>query len=585
MHSQSVILSTAKDTIQVPGASKDLVIIYSHPSTRLSLDFLKESLKDITGQIPKIVTLDEVLHFELTNSHCIFLDELVRPMLVDISATDFRAIQKLCSAQAIFWVVQGGQTNSSTPEASMAIGLARCIRSENPNVKLITVDLDERQKLSPPRTSELIADIYRATATIEHSTGTKPLEMEYLERNGRLCIPRVVQDSSMEQYIQKALQKLVPEYQTYHEDSRALTLRLQKPGSLDSFYFADANEDGASRSLKPHEIEIQVKASALNSRDLMAGLGKLPFNSVGYDCAGRVTAVGSSVLKHSIGDRVCGLVPGGAFSTRLRNAASSFVSMPENLGFDESASLPFVFTTAYHSIVNIARLCRGESILIHAAAGGVGQAAIMLAKFMGAEIYATVGNARKKDLIVSRYGIREDHIFYSRDVSFEDGIMHITNQKGVDIVLNSLTGDSLQATWRCLTPFGRFVELGRAGVLANSRFEMEPFIQNRTYAGVDLQVMMKDRPSVVMDILHKVFDLHAKGVVKPVYPLTIYPFSKIEDAFRSMQSGESAGKIVFVPESEDRVKVGFPEFCTLATIRSLNDYAHEGRTMSTRFCH
>ena len=552
-----MILSTADDTMPMPGASKDLVIIHSHPSTRLSLDILIESLKNITGQIPKIVTLDEILHFDLTNSHCIFLDELVRPMLADISAADLRAIQKLCSAQAILWVVQGGQTNSSTPEASMVIGLARCIRSENPNVKLITVDLDERQKLSAPRTSELIANIYRATTTTECSTGTKPLEMKYLEGNGCLCIPRIVQDSSMEQYIRKALQKSLPEYQTYHEDSRALTLRTQTPGSLDSFYFADTNEGGASGPLKPHEIEIQVKASALNFRDLMAGLGKLPFNSVGSDYAGIVTAVGSSVLDHSTGDRVCGLVAGGAFSTRLRSAASSFVSMPENLGFDESASLPFVFTTAYHSIVNITRLYRGKSILIHAAADGVNQAAIMLAKFMGAEIYITVGNTRKKDLIMSKYGIREDHIFYSRDASFEDGIMHITNQKGIDIVLNSLAGDSFQATWRCLTPFGRFVELGRAGIQDNSRLEMETFIQNRTYAGVDLQVMMKDRPSVVMDLLHKVFDLHSKGVFMPVYPLTVYPYSKIEDAFRSMQSGESIGKIVFVPESEDRVKIGF----------------------------
>ena len=560
MHSHSVILSTAKDIERLPGISKDLVIIHSHQSTRFSLDVLVESLRIVTGQVPKITSLGEISDLDLSDSHCIFLDELVEPMLADISATNFRAIQNLCTAQIILWTIQGGQLESSTPEASLAIGLARSIRSENPDIRLITVDFDEKQKLSASRTSELIANIYRASITTDHSRGTKLPEMEYLERNGCLYIPRIVQDPIVDPCIQKVMHKSVPEYQNYQEDSRALTLKIQIPGALDSFYFADVNDDGVSGLLKPNEIEIQIKASALNFRDSMAILGTIPFNFVGSDCAGIVTAVGSNVSDLSVGDRVYGLVAGGSFSTRLRHAASTFVKMPENLGFDESASLSTAFTTAYHSVVNVARLCRGESILIHEAAGGVGQAAIMLAKLVGAEIYVTVGSIREKDLIISRYNICEDHIFYSRDASFEDGIMHITGQRGVDVALNSLLGDALLATWRCLTRFGRFVELDRRDFEADNRLEMGQLVQNRTYAGVDLQALIQEKPFLVKEILHNVSDLHSKGDLKPAYPLAIFPYSKIETAFHTMQSGESMGKIILMPEFKDRFKVGSTVF-------------------------
>ena len=554
------MLSTASVTepYEVP---KDLIIIQSHQSSRLSLDVLKEKLSAALGRAPRILSLAQISRLDVKDSSCIFLDELERPMLANLSALDFQAIQNLCSAAGVLWVVQGGQLESSTPESSMAVGLARCIRSENPAIRLVTLDLDEKQKLPASRTSEVIANLYQAAfASATHSEDKFP-EAEYLERGGCLCIPRVVQDTDMDQCIQTVTQNPVPEYQTYLEGNRAVALTIETPGLLDTFYFAEI--DSAGSPLKPDEVQIQVKASALNFRDVMVALGKIPSDFLGNDCAGVITAVGNDVSDLAVGDRVCALVT-AAFATVVRCAASCAVRIPDTTNFDDAASLPVICTTVYHSLVNVAGLCKGETILIHAAAGGVGQAAIMLSQSIGADIFVTVGSARKKEFIMGRYGLREDHIFFSRDVSFEDGIMNITRKRGVDVALNSLSGDALRATWRCLAHFGRFVEIGKSDILANNSLEMQPFIHNRTYAAVDLLALSYEKPALMKDLLLKSIDLHSNGVFRPVSPIAIIPYSKMETAFRTMQSGDSIGKIVLRPQLEDRVKVCYYSFLSLS---------------------
>ncbi|KAL8832103.1 MAG: hypothetical protein Q9191_000460 [Dirinaria sp. TL-2023a] len=544
VHSHSVMLSTASVTESCE-APKDLILIQSHPSSRLSLEFLKERLSAALGRAPWVLSLAQISHLDVKDSHCIFLDELERPILSNLPASDFQAIQNLCSAAGILWVVQGGQMESSTPESSMAVGLARCIRSENPAIRLVTLDLDEKQKLQVSCTSEVIANLYQAVFTPTTHSGDRSPEAEYLERD---------------------------ESQAYLEGNRALALEIGTPGLLETFYFTE--DETIGNPLKPDDVQIQVKASALNFRDVMAALGKVPCDSFGNDCAGVISAVGDDASDLKVGDRVCALAT-AAFATVVRCAASYVVRIPETTNFNDAASLPVICTTVYHSLVNVARLCKGETVLIHAAAGGVGQAAIMLSQSIGAEIFATVGNARKKEFIMTRYGLREDHIFFSRDIFFENGIMDITRKRGVDVALNSLSGDALRATWRCLAHFGRFVEMGKSDILANNTLEMQPFLQNRTYAAVDLLSLSYEKPALMKDLLLKLIDLHSKGVFRPVFSITIFPYSKIETAFRTMQSGDNIGKIVLRPQLEDYVKI-MPRNTMMSSIRPEATYVITG---------
>ena len=225
--------------------------------------------------------------------------------------------------------------------------------------------------------------------------------------------------------------------------------------------------------------------------------------------------------------------------------------IPETTSFEDAASLPVACTTVYHSLMNVAGLSKGETILIHAAAGGVGQTVITLSQSIGADYFATVGSAKKKDFWVSKYGVREEHIFFSRDAFFEGNIMNITRGRGVDVALNSLSGEALRATWN----FGRFVEIGNTDILANNRLEMQPLIHNRTYAAVDVLTLSIEKPSTMKDLLLKSIDLHSKAVFRPVSPIVTFPYSKMETDFRTMQGGDSIGKIVLLPQLDDSVKV------------------------------
>ena len=556
VHSNSVLVSTASiEADSSSGITRDWIIVQSHESNRYSLSVLKEQVKAVAGNLPSHVSLSQISNRDLKDCYCIFLDELECPMLANMSTETYQAVQNLCTAAGVLWVVQGAQGDlSANPDSGMAIGLTRSVRCENPAVRLVTLDLDSKEKLSPSRTSEVITRVCRVAFTQESSAMIQPpaQESEFLERGGILHIPRVVQDSAVDQRIQNLTRNIMPVEQTSFEPDRAVSLRIGSIGLLDTFYFD--HDDNCQGRLGTDEVEIQIRAAGLNFRDVMTALGELPERSIGFDCAGVVTAVGSRVQDLAVGDRVCALSP-GAFSTIMRCVAACAVKVSESTDFETAASLPVAYTTVYHSLINLARLCKGETILIHAAAGGVGQAAIMLSQSIGAEIFATVGNSQKKELLVTRYGIPKDHIFFSRDSSFEDRIMSITSGRGVDVALSSTSGDVRRATWRCLAHFGRFIDLGKADILANSRLDMEPFHHNRTYAAIDVRAIALERPLLMNELLTKCVELHAQGIFKLMEPMTILSFSQMEAAFRKMQGGDNMGKIVLIPELRESVKV------------------------------
>ena len=186
-------------------------------------------------------------------------------------------------------------------------------------------------------------------------------------------------------------------------------------------------------------------------RDIMVAMGHIPDSLLGFEASGVITQVGPGVKILGVGDHVCTLGH-GAHRSLFRNKAAFTQLIPAGLSFEEAATLPLVHCTAYNALVRIARAEPGQTVLIHAAAGGVGQVAIQIAKHIGMEIFATVGSPGKRKLIQDTYGISDDHIFNSRDVSFAKGIKRMTRGQGVDVVLNSLSGEALRQTWHCIAP-------------------------------------------------------------------------------------------------------------------------------------
>ena len=177
----------------------------------------------------------------------------------------------------------------------------------------------------------------------------------------------------------------------------------------------------------------------------MIAFGQLPYDNLGLECSGLVTILGGKVKALKIGEAVCG-VTRGAFAKTVRLLSYRVSKMPHGIDFKSGASLPLVFLTARFALNDAAKLSQGESILIHSAAGGFGQAAVMLAQNAGAEVFVTVGSLEKRDLVMEQYNIPEDHIFSSRDTIFEDGIYRATNGAGVDVILNTLVGEALRVS-------------------------------------------------------------------------------------------------------------------------------------------
>ena len=286
----------------------------------------------------------------------------------------------------------------------------------------------------------------------------------------------------------------------------------------------------------------------------MIGLGQVPHHELGSECSGVVIMTGRNITHLSPGDRVCGLAV-GTFGHHTRTPSLLVSKIPEHMSFAIAATIPVVFCTALYSLQMIARLQEGESILVHAAAGGVGQAAIMLAKYFGAEVFVTLGSTEKKDFVKKTYGIAESHIFSSRDTTFETGILRATNGRGVDVVLNSLAGEGLKASWRCIAPLGRFVEIGKADLVQNSYLEMKKFLGSVTFACVDLTVVAEYKPQIFNKLLTEVIELYQINAISEVAPITSFGMSEVQDAMRLMQGGKHMGKIIIQSQADEIVKV------------------------------
>jgi emericellamide synthase (highly reducing iterative type I polyketide synthase) len=279
----------------------------------------------------------------------------------------------------------------------------------------------------------------------------------------------------------------------------------------------------------------------------------IPLNSGEY--SGIITAVGSNMTdKFKPGDRICA-ASNRVYGNRVRTIGHGAHKIPDDITFETAATIPFIYVTVHFSFVTVGRLQKGESVLIHSAAGGVGQVAVMYAKYIGATVFVTVGNERKKKLIMENFGLPESHIFSSRTTSFAQGIKRLTSGRGVDVILNSLSGEMFRETCKCLAPRGRFVEIGKKDILLNTRMDMARLDGNRTYSSLDLTSIFKNDPEAYQRALASCMSLLPDGSLTTVKPISTWPITDVELAFREIQTGKHSGKLVLTTDPDCTVKV------------------------------
>ncbi|MEM8502136.1 MAG: aminotransferase class I/II-fold pyridoxal phosphate-dependent enzyme [Cyanobacteria bacterium P01_D01_bin.1] len=350
-------------------------------------------------------------------------------------------------------------------------------------------------------------------------------------------------------------------------EAESFRLGLSSYGVLDDLRLLPADRQPP----KAGEVEIWVKASGLNFRDVLNALGMLqsvleemgfqdstevPF---GGECAGIVTAVGEGVTRLQVGDQVIAAQAVGSLRQSVSVPADFVVVKPSALSFAEAATVPTAFLTAYYGLVNCAKLKAGERVLIHAAAGGVGQAAVQIAQQLGAEVFATASPPKWNFLRSS--GVQ--HVANSRSLDFAKDVLDATEGKGVDVIFNSLNGEFINKSVEVLAPQGRFVEIGKIGIWDAAK--MNQIRSDISYFPFDLLKVSTEKPELISQLLRDLMAQFEAGTLHPL-PKTVFPIDAAPDAFRYMAQARHIGKVVLtMPTALSRQSLINPDGAYLIT--------------------
>lgn len=550
-HNFSLIISTANQEIAGDQAEQEKNrVVFVIAGSEYQHALAEELAQEVNKQgiyTCRIISLSSILEESIFNNDIVvFLPEIESPLLDNVDELDFERLKSgLLRSKRLLWVGNAAPTKPSYSFQSLSTGLLRSLRSEDVGKCIVTLTIEDTLDLVPSSAVVLnIVKIFRASFEIQSR------EVEYAVRNNQIYTPRLCYEESLDAGIRAAISpslRLEP-----WSSEIAVKVSAAVPGNLESLQFDEDLEYGTD--LGPRDIEVEAKAWGLSFRDLFLALGRLEEDDYGFECAGTVTRVGSECTHLSLGDRVC-MTAKACMRQYARCEEREAFRIPTSMSFEDAASIAGPALTAVYTLVEVARLRRGEKILIHSASGATGQVAVMLAQALGAEVYCTVGNEDKKQFLIDRFGILSDHILDSRGTSFAPGIKRLTKGYGVDVLLSSLSGDGLFAGWECMAPYGRFIEIGKADIISNGQLPMGGFKHNVTFAAVDFYHITRFRKDITQSTLTKVIKFINEGKLRAPNPITIYPVSRIEEAFRYFQSGRHVGRIVIVPQHGELVPV------------------------------
>lgn len=530
-------------------ASTDFSIV-TVPGVSLPSDTLIQSLKD-SGWNGDMVDMSAATDLPL-----LFVDDPDAPLLANISETSWEGLKRLVtSGKDLLWLTAGSQLSTPSPSNALVHGFARSLRGEDSTLSLVTLDMSSLD--DAPLIARCISQVMATFTPDTESSSTqtrRPRENEYAETNGVLHVSRVLKDETLGGIMAERKPGATALREApLRANPRTVRLHCERVGAMDSIHFNEI-PDETIPSLGAGDVEVEIRAAGLNYKDIATSLGLVPENEhlLGLEGAGVIRQVGSGVSGgYRVGDRV--LVHGkGSFANRVRVPEENVFALPDGVSFKEAATMSIVYFTAVYSLMEVANLKKGQSVLIHSAAGGVGLASLQVCKYLGAgTIYATAGSEEKRRFLSEHHGIPPENIFSSRDSDFASGIRELTGGKGVDVVLNFLTGDLLDESWRLVADNGTLLEIGKKDIVDRNTLSMEPFDRNCSFRGIDIS-----RPSILDDlplvkrILQTVRQLLVEGHIKPISPMTVFSFSQIPDAMRYMRSGEHMGKIVIADDGE-----------------------------------
>ncbi|KAJ4419466.1 Type I Iterative PKS [Gnomoniopsis sp. IMI 355080] len=609
-------------SVERPLPQGDIVILYNDADslTYLLASQLAVNLESETSRLPALeesvfnsgcTKASESLRQLIAGKTCIVLTEIDRPFISEADESQFEALKTLATeADRVLWITQGAYIDATQPSSNMISGLSRTIRSETTK-PFAHLDLQGNCDLSS--TSETISmailDVLRAAFG-----SAKFGDMEFAYRSNELLVPRVVNDSHMDLIVQRGTDPHALELQPYGQasaDGRALRMQFEvsdmplKASSGPAIIHEVCLVDDISSSnseLGHDEIEFEVMAVGVNTHDAIAASSQR-FGEMGLEASGVVTRIGKAVSdpKYQVGCRIACLTTAmkqahalGAYGNFARTTVSmalslspgnSIASSKTGMTFEEAAALPLAYTTAYHALMNQARLEAGQSVLITCASEPVGQAAICLALTAKSEVYVLARSLEEKlkitenyagvipnARVLSSYANSDGTQWESRETL--ESLKEATLGNGFDVVLDLLHPQSrnphLEALLKaCVAPFGCHVHVqgpslsssqesgtrhNLHGVQPSSLLDELTAPTNASYITVDMLALGRERPQVLDRVFKQLISMFDGDKLTKIQGVETLPYSRAHEALNKVHDTEkNAKKFVVVPQIDDLV--------------------------------
>ncbi|KAI0469724.1 polyketide synthase [Xylariaceae sp. FL0804] len=456
----------------------------------------------------------------------------------DASFNAFKHVVR--SARSLVCVCSSGLMSGKSPNGAIMTGLLRTLGTENPSMKLLSIDVDPEEDLGSEELWSAVMEKEAALQTQSITSGP-PVDTELAWRDGCFWTSRYVPDTAL--CARQILSEMPPSQIQMLPFGRQGPVRaaFETPGLLTSLYFKPDLE--ASCPLPNDYIQVKVAAIGLNWKDLATTSGHFETNNLSTEFAGTVEVVGSSVGAFRPGDRVYGLGK-GHFGNFVRVHMRLAQRLQPQDCFESVATMPVVYATAVYAFENLARLQMGESVLIQSATGGLGLAAIQLARAIGAEVYAMAGTPQKVEYLRNTVGLDPGHVFNSADIDSIGPLLHGRGIQGFNVILGTAAGDTMRRTLELLAPLGRYVDVGRTDVQDSKFLDLELLRQGAAFFSFDLADLLEGKVPLAGDLMTSVERHLRAGHIAPIAPLSTYHVSQLSQALLRFSKGTHLGKLV-----------------------------------------
>jgi acyl transferase domain-containing protein/NADPH:quinone reductase-like Zn-dependent oxidoreductase/NADP-dependent 3-hydroxy acid dehydrogenase YdfG/acyl carrier protein len=488
--------------------------------------------------------LDDVQNVLSPNSHVVvFLDG--ENLLFGADQHRLGLFQHLAANTAsMLWLTSCGLVKGRNPDGSFVSGLLRTLGSENPAGDFLSIDIDaEGFKVKESELDELLRSLVDQELSLQAKTlngGESPVNRDLVWQDGCMWVSRIVPDADLLGYDETTVDdrdiKLMP-----LGNVTPIRAAFKTPGVLTSLYFRPYTE--LLQPLPRDWIEVRVQAVGLNWKDLGLCSGRFDQNNLSNEYVGVVSSVGSAVTNVKVGDRVYGMGK-GHFGNYTRVPAALAQQLPNGLDAMEAATMPLVYMTAVYAFEHITRVKEGSKVLIQSGSGGLGLAAIQLARSKGADVYVTAGTPEKTRFLIDSMSIAPDHIYSSRRLADLPRMATATLNGGFDVILSSSQGDMLYESIKALAPLGHLVDVGRLDVTNSRSVSLELFQKSASFTSFDLGLVIERNVELGGELMAAVSEHFRAGHISPIRPYHASDISQLDQALLKFSKGTHIGKMI-----------------------------------------